>query len=166
MNTSSAAQNNAGLLNRRQWLATGLSSLAGLAGMHTTHTQAAAEEPVQASLKFSSWLKPVRGDLKQQLDFVERSGFEAVELRGTIANNKQSWLKALKDDKRAIFKAATLAQAAADLVLVNAGLDAAPEPAQEAPEAQEAAPALPVVHPPEPIPARAQQAAQQLSMFA
>jgi len=32
-----------------------------------------------------------------------------------------SWAKALKDDKRAIFKAATLAQKAADLVLANAG---------------------------------------------
>lgn len=32
-----------------------------------------------------------------------------------------SWLKALKDDKRAIFRAASLAQAAADLVLANAG---------------------------------------------
>jgi antirestriction protein ArdC len=31
-----------------------------------------------------------------------------------------SWLKALRDDKRAIFKAASLAQAAADLVLANA----------------------------------------------
>lgn len=33
-----------------------------------------------------------------------------------------SWLKALRDDKRAIFKAAALAQTAADLVLANAGL--------------------------------------------
>lgn len=33
-----------------------------------------------------------------------------------------SWLKALKDDKRAIFKAASLAQAAADLVLANAAI--------------------------------------------
>lgn len=33
------------------------------------------------------------------------------------------WLEKLRDDKRAIFKAATLAQAAADLVLVNAGLE-------------------------------------------
>jgi antirestriction protein ArdC len=36
-----------------------------------------------------------------------------------------SWLKALRDDKRAIFKAASLAQAAADMVLANAG-DAQP----------------------------------------
>lgn len=35
-----------------------------------------------------------------------------------------SWLKALRDDKRMIFKAASLAQAAADLVLANAGLEA------------------------------------------
>ncbi|MED5545639.1 MAG: zincin-like metallopeptidase domain-containing protein [Pseudomonadota bacterium] len=33
----------------------------------------------------------------------------------------ESWLKALRNDKRMIFKAATMAQAAADLVLVNAG---------------------------------------------
>ncbi|PTR07880.1 MULTISPECIES: ArdC family protein [unclassified Novosphingobium] len=32
-----------------------------------------------------------------------------------------SWLKALRNDKRAIFKAASLAQAAADMVLANAG---------------------------------------------
>lgn len=31
-----------------------------------------------------------------------------------------SWLKALKNDKRAIFRAATMAQAAADMVLQNA----------------------------------------------
>ena len=39
-----------------------------------------------------------------------------------------SWLKALKNDKRAIFRAATLAQAAADLVLANADQLAAPVP--------------------------------------
>lgn len=33
----------------------------------------------------------------------------------------KSWLKKLRDDKRAIFKAAALAQTAADLVLANAG---------------------------------------------
>ncbi|WP_327195957.1 ArdC family protein [Novosphingobium capsulatum] len=35
-----------------------------------------------------------------------------------------SWLKALRNDKRAIFKAASLAQAAADMVLANAGQSA------------------------------------------
>lgn len=39
-----------------------------------------------------------------------------------------SWLKALRDDKRAIFRAATLAQAAADMVLANAGEAYAIEP--------------------------------------
>jgi len=34
-----------------------------------------------------------------------------------------SWLKCLREDKRAIFKAAALAQTAADQVLANAGLD-------------------------------------------
>ena len=38
-----------------------------------------------------------------------------------------SWLKALKDDKRAIFRAASLAQAAADLVLAKADTAAAEE---------------------------------------
>ena len=37
-----------------------------------------------------------------------------------------SWLKALRDDKRAIFKAASLAQAAADMVLANAGTSNGP----------------------------------------
>lgn len=54
------------------------------------------------------------------------------------------WLKALKDDKRAIFRAASLAQAAADMVLANASTidaaetleEAAPSPAERAPAAQ------------------------------
>ncbi|MDP9412672.1 MAG: zincin-like metallopeptidase domain-containing protein [Pseudomonadota bacterium] len=46
-----------------------------------------------------------------------------------------SWIKALKDDKRMIFKASSLAQAAADLVLANAGSAPvqAPAPARPAP---------------------------------
>jgi antirestriction protein ArdC len=36
-----------------------------------------------------------------------------------------SWLQALRNDKRAIFKAASLAQAAADMVLANAQLERA-----------------------------------------
>lgn len=57
-----------------------------------------------------------------------------------------SWLKVLKDDKRAIFRAANLAQAAADMVLANAGeleeleaLEAEPAatvPAERAPAGQ------------------------------
>jgi antirestriction protein ArdC len=50
-----------------------------------------------------------------------------------------SWLKVLKDDKRAIFKAASAAQLAADLVLANAAdmpePDGEPDEAPEAPEA-------------------------------
>ena len=42
----------------------------------------------------------MRGDLDQQLDFVERAGFEAIELRGSIGKNRQSWLMALS--KRSI----------------------------------------------------------------
>lgn len=57
-----------------------------------------------------------------------------------------SWLKVLRNDKRAIFRAASLAQAAADMVLAKAGLEPAgavaerPAPAPAAPAA--AAPAL------------------------
>lgn len=40
-----------------------------------------------------------------------------------------SWLKALKNDKRAIFRAASMAQAAADMVLANAGTQTAAAPA-------------------------------------
>lgn len=60
-----------------------------------------------------------------------------------------SWLQALKNDKRAIFKAATLAQDAADMVLANAGTAPAPEQAHQAPE-QQAEPT------PAPAPAMAQ----------
>jgi antirestriction protein ArdC len=52
-----------------------------------------------------------------------------------------SWLKVLRGDKRAIFKAAALAQTAADLVLANAGTGAA-ELEEESEE--EIAPAEPV----------------------
>lgn len=45
-----------------------------------------------------------------------------------------SWLRVLREDKRAIFKAAALAQLAADLVLVNAGAGAAA--IEEEPEAE------------------------------
>jgi antirestriction protein ArdC len=50
-----------------------------------------------------------------------------------------SWLKVLRDDKRAIFKAAAFAQTAADLVLVNAGTGAAIE--EEPEEIEQPAPA-------------------------
>lgn len=57
-----------------------------------------------------------------------------------------SWLKKLRDDKRAIFKAATLAQAAADMVLAGASLGDDPDgpgsgeqaPADAAPVAEPA----------------------------
>jgi antirestriction protein ArdC len=49
-----------------------------------------------------------------------------------------SWLKALKDDKRLIFKAASLAQQAADMVLEHAGEDKGAVPLQPAPAAEPA----------------------------
>lgn len=75
-----------------------------------------------------------------------------------------SWLKVLRDDKRAIFKAATLAQAAADMVLANSGLDDGPggedDDASEAeavaaPVAPVSAPVEPYTPPPVPAPRQA-----------
>lgn len=59
-----------------------------------------------------------------------------------------SWLKVLRDDKRAIFKAASLAQQAADMVLANAGLPDGPGIDEEG-EDSEPAPA-PIAAPVEP----------------
>lgn len=58
-----------------------------------------------------------------------------------------SWLKVLREDKRAIFKAAAFAQSAADLVLVNAGTGAGaieeePEELERPTSAEELEPAL------------------------
>ena len=75
-----------------------------------------------------------------------------------------SWLKALRDDKRMIFKAATLAQAAADMVLANAGLDDGPGMAEDCEADPEAiipapmpasAPVEPYTPPPVPAPRQA-----------
>lgn len=56
-----------------------------------------------------------------------------------------SWLKALKNDKRAIFRAAALAQTAADMVLANAGTVTPAKPleaVQDAPQGAQLAMAL------------------------
>lgn len=53
-----------------------------------------------------------------------------------------SWLKALKNDKRAIFRAAAMAQAAADLVLANAPNAATVEPVQDVQQPAQLAMAL------------------------
>lgn len=50
-----------------------------------------------------------------------------------------SWLKALRNDKRAIFRAAALAQTAADMVLANAGTVTKPEPVTAPVEATQGA---------------------------
>lgn len=52
-----------------------------------------------------------------------------------------SWLKALKDDKRMIFKAASLAQQAADMVLANAGEPTGPGQDEDSKPAPAIAPA-------------------------
>lgn len=74
----------------------------------------------------------------------------------------KSWVKVLKEDKRAIFRAASAAQAAADLVLVNAG-ELAGELASEEPASDEPASAPAVERQeaiaPAPAPIAAPQAA-------
>ena len=83
------------LCSRRRFLFAGGAAVASLAAFGSRQAGAVDAAKPGAKVKFSSWLIPLRGDLDQQLDFVERAGFEAVELRGTIANNKQIWLNAL-----------------------------------------------------------------------
>jgi antirestriction protein ArdC len=73
-----------------------------------------------------------------------------------------SWLKVLRDDKRAIFKAASLAQQAADLVLANAGDSDGPGEGEDMEDDAETAPA-PIAAPvepytPPPVPAPRQAA--------
>jgi antirestriction protein ArdC len=58
-----------------------------------------------------------------------------------------SWLKVLREDKRAIFKAAAAAQLAADLVLVNAGTGAELEEQPEELEAEQPIAAAPELEP-------------------
>lgn len=73
-----------------------------------------------------------------------------------------SWLKVLRNDKRAIFKAAALAQQAADMVLANAGLDDGSGIDTGEDEDGEPAPApiapAPIAYTPEPVPAPRQAA--------
>ena len=84
------------LLSRRQLIVSGLTSLAGLALTGPiAYAEAATTPPPKTSLKLSSWLLGLQGDMEQQLDFVERAGFEAIELRGSIAKEKQNWIKTL-----------------------------------------------------------------------
>jgi sugar phosphate isomerase/epimerase len=82
-------------LTRREWLSTGMLGVLA-ASVATTPTLQAAEVAKPAgALRFSSWLTAVRGDLDKQMAFVERSGFEAVEFRGSLSN-KASWIQALR----------------------------------------------------------------------
>jgi antirestriction protein ArdC len=70
-----------------------------------------------------------------------------------------SWLKALRDDKRAIFKAASLAQSAADMVLANAGKGDGPGQGDK-PEAAPAPAPVAIETPPPPAPVEAPAARQ------
>ena len=87
-------------MSRRHLLRTGIAGLGALASPLTTRAADPVKDQPETKLRLSSWLIGIRGDLEQQLDFVERAGFDAIELRGTIANNKNNWLKALS--KRSI----------------------------------------------------------------
>jgi sugar phosphate isomerase/epimerase len=49
-----------------------------------------------ARLRFSSWLNMVRGNLSEQLRWVEAQGFEAIELRGNFAQMHPAWKEALR----------------------------------------------------------------------
>ena len=100
MKNSSKASSTTSALSRRHWLGSGLAALGALAAKRPAFAAEAGKDQPEAKLRFSSWLIGIRGDLDQQLDFVERNGFEAIELRGTIANNKANWIKALS--KRSI----------------------------------------------------------------
>lgn len=82
-------------MDRRRWLGTSLLALGGLATGVSTQAQPSVLNPPKARLRFSSWLRKLPGDFNQQLDFVEKAGFEAIELRGNIMENRQEWVKVL-----------------------------------------------------------------------
>lgn len=86
--------------NRRQFLGRSLAALGALAGAQPIRAAESGKDKPESRLRFSSWLLGIQGDLERQLDFIEHAGFEAIELRGTIANNKANWMKALS--KRSI----------------------------------------------------------------
>lgn len=85
------------LMNRRSFLACGLTGAAAL--LFAGGRLPAAEPTVVGSsrLRFSSWLNMVRGDLPEQLAWVEKMGFEAIELRGNFLKMRGAWKEALKN---------------------------------------------------------------------
>ncbi|MBB5031613.1 sugar phosphate isomerase/epimerase family protein [Prosthecobacter vanneervenii] len=82
-------------MSRRRLLGSGLAALDALASKNPLHATEAVPQKPEVRLRFSSWLIGLQGDLDQQLDFVEKAGFEAVELRGGVANNRARWARAL-----------------------------------------------------------------------
>ncbi len=86
------------LMNRRSFLSYGV---AGAAALLLRGTPLAAADLPQATprLRLSSWLKHVKGDLPEQLAWVEKMGFESIELRGQWETMAPVWKAALKNSK-------------------------------------------------------------------
>lgn len=96
MNTAATAPSTSFGMSRRHLLGSSLAALCALASPRVPLAAEAVQTKKEAQLRFSSWLIGLQGSLEQQLDFVEGLGFEAVELRGSIPNNRAQWVKALR----------------------------------------------------------------------
>ena len=88
------------MLTRRHLLATGLAGAAaaffGALPAGFGAEPAVPDAGAQPRLRFSSWLNMVRGDLPEQIRWVESQGFEGFELRGNIAKMHPLWKEALR----------------------------------------------------------------------
>jgi sugar phosphate isomerase/epimerase len=80
---------------RRGFLGLGLAGAATLMGGNPPPLTAGEPPATTATLRLSTWLNTIRGDLSQQLDYAEKMGFEAIELRGDIFKNIAAWKEAL-----------------------------------------------------------------------
>ena len=81
-------------MNRRSFLAW---SLTAAAALMTSHRPLSAAEPSIAKsprLRFASRLYFVRGDLSQQLAWIEKQGFESIELNGNPVQMHAAWKQA------------------------------------------------------------------------
>ena len=83
-------------MNRRSFLACSLTGVAAL--LLNGGILPAADSPVVRTprLRFSSWLNMVKGNLPEQLAWVEKMGFESIELRGNFMKMRGEWKEALK----------------------------------------------------------------------
>ena len=80
---------------RRGFLGLGLVGAATLIAGNSSPLAAGEPPATTATLRFSTWLNTIRGNLPQQLDYAEKMGFEAIELRGDIFKNIAPWKEAL-----------------------------------------------------------------------